>query len=168
MSRRPQHKPPPWRFERRAAIVACLSTRRPDAADGGCGRIGAPVLAACQAGQLPGWQVCSVLVRRAEAGSGPLFTTNLGDILATRPDLVVEVAGPAAPATVGEQVLLYVELWTTSAATLADEPLLRRLEAAGRESGHRGTRRASGGMQCDRRAAAGDAGRPEWVSVRGA
>ncbi len=103
----------------------------------GCGRIGGPVLAACQAGQLPGWEVCSVLVHRADEGRGPLFTTDLGSFLATRPDLVVEVAGPPALATLGEQVLRCAELWTTSAAALADGPLLRRLEVAGRESGHR-------------------------------
>lgn len=103
----------------------------------GCGRIGGPVLAACQAGQLPGWQVCSVLVRRTDAGRGPLFTTDLGAFLATRPDVVVEVAGPTALASAGEQVLRCADLWTTSGAALADEPLLCRLHAAGCESGHR-------------------------------
>ena len=103
----------------------------------GCGRIGGPVLAACQAGQLPGWEACSVLVRRADAGRGALFTTDLGAFLAARPDLVVEMAGPPALACVGEQVLRCAELWTTSGAALADEQLLHRLQASGRGSGHR-------------------------------
>jgi len=103
----------------------------------GCGRIGAPVLAAGQAGQLPGWEVCSVLVRRADARREPLFTTEPAAFLATRPELVVEVAGPLALASMGEQVLRCADLWTTSGAALADEALLRRLEATGRGSGHR-------------------------------
>jgi aspartate dehydrogenase len=103
----------------------------------GCGRIGAPVLAAWQAGQLPGWQVCGVLVRRTEASRGPLFTTGLEALLGTRPDLVVELAGPSALAATGEALLRCTELWTISAAALADEALQRRLEAAGRASGHR-------------------------------
>jgi len=103
----------------------------------GCGRIGAPVLAAWQAGQLPGWELCSVLVRRAEAGRGPLFTSELEAFIATRPSLVVEVAGPPVLAAVGEPALRCADLWTTSAAALADEALLQRLEAIGRACGHR-------------------------------
>ncbi|MFT3820046.1 MAG: DUF108 domain-containing protein [Rubrivivax sp.] len=103
----------------------------------GCGRIGAPVLAACRAGGLPGWQVCSVLVRRADAYGDALFTTDLEAFLATRPDLVVEVAGPAALAAAGEPLLRCADLWTTSAVALADAALLHRLEAAGHASGHR-------------------------------
>lgn len=102
----------------------------------GCGRIGAPVLAACRAGQLTGWEVCSVLVR-ADASRDALFTTELGSFIGTQPDLVVEVAGPAALASVGEAVLRCADLWTTSGAALADEALLLRLQAAGRSSGHR-------------------------------
>jgi aspartate dehydrogenase len=86
---------------------------------------------------LPGWEVCSVLVRRAGADRGPLFTTSPGDFLGTAPDLVVEVAGPAALAATGERLLHHADLWTTSAAALADQALLRRLEATGRSSGHR-------------------------------
>lgn len=103
----------------------------------GCGRIGAPVLAAWQAGELPGWQIVSVLVRHAEPQRGDLFTTDVATLLAARPDVVVEVAGPPALAAVGEQVLRAADLWTTSPAALADATLLQRLETAGRETGHR-------------------------------
>lgn len=103
----------------------------------GCGRIGAPVLAAWQAGELPGWDVASVLVRGTGSGRGPLFTTDLASFLATLPTLVVEVAGPSVFAGVAERVLRCAELWTTSSSALADDALLRRLEAAGRASGHR-------------------------------
>ena len=103
----------------------------------GCGRIGAPVLAAWEAGQLPGWEIVSVLVRREQPGRGNLFTTDAATLLTARPDVVVEVAGPLALAAVGEQVLRVADLWTTSAAALADAGLLLRLETAGREGSHR-------------------------------
>jgi aspartate dehydrogenase len=103
----------------------------------GCGRIGAPVLAAWQAGQLPGWQITGVLVRRTEADRGALFTADLTTFLASGPDIVVEVAGPPVLATIGEQVLRSANLWTASGAALADEALMQRLETAARETGHR-------------------------------
>ena len=71
----------------------------------GCGRIGAPVLAAWRAGQLPGWEICSVLVRGARPRDDGLFTTDLDQFLSTAPELVVEVAGPSVLAAVGESVL---------------------------------------------------------------
>lgn len=103
----------------------------------GCGRIGAPVLAAWKAGELPGWEIVGVLVRQAQAHRGTLFTTDLATLLAAKPEVVVEVAGPAALAALGEQLLRAAELWTTSPAALADAGLLQRLETAGRDSGHR-------------------------------
>jgi aspartate dehydrogenase len=103
----------------------------------GCGRIGGPVLAACEGGRLPGWEVCSVLVRRADTIRGPLFLTDLAAFLATKPDLVVEVAGPSALASVADRVLRCADLWTISGAALADEALMMTLEAVGRQSSHR-------------------------------
>ena len=103
----------------------------------GCASIGAPILAAWEAGQLPGWEIVSVLVRRAEAKRGDLFTTGITTLMAARPDVVVEVAGPPALASLGERLLQAADLWTTSAAALADAALLQRLESAGRAGGHR-------------------------------
>lgn len=103
----------------------------------GHGRIGAPVLAAWRAGELPGWEVCGVLVRNVDAAHGSLFTTSLDTLLATAPELVVEVAGPSALAAIGEAVLARADLWTTSGAALADAALFGRLERAGRQAGHR-------------------------------
>ena len=103
----------------------------------GCGRIGAPVLAAWRSGQLPGWEICSVLVHRARPADDALFTTDLDHFLSTTPELVVEVAGPSVLAAVGESVLRRAPLWTTSPAALADDTLLQRLQAAGRDTGHR-------------------------------
>ena len=103
----------------------------------GCGRIGAPVMAALLGGQLPGWTLCGVLVQRPGSDRGPLFTTSADALLATRPDLVLDTAGPVALAELGETLLRAADVWTISAAALADDGLLRRLEAVGRESGHR-------------------------------
>lgn len=103
----------------------------------GLGRIGAPVLAAWEAGRLAGWEICSVLVRNDRPAANALITADLEAFLAAAPDLVVEVAGPRALASVGESVLRRCDLWTTSASALADDALLRRLEATGRIHGHR-------------------------------
>jgi len=103
----------------------------------GHGRIGAPVLAAWQSGSLPGWEVTGVLVRKLDAARGALFTTNVDALLAARPDVVVELAGPAALAAIGETVLRSADLWTTSGVALADAALFQRLERAGRKNGHR-------------------------------
>lgn len=103
----------------------------------GCGRIGAHVLAALRAGQLPGWQLCGVLVRRADTRLEVPFTTELESFIAGRPDVVVELAGPPALAALGEALLRHADVWTISAAALADEALRQRLEATGRACGHR-------------------------------
>ncbi len=103
----------------------------------GCGRIGAPVAAAVQDGRLAGWELCGVLVRRLGEGRGAAFTADIETFLATRYDLIVELAGPAALASIGEFLLRRVDVWTCSAAALADAALQRRLEAAAHASGHR-------------------------------
>lgn len=103
----------------------------------GCGQIGAPVLAALQAGELPGWTPCGVLVRDATRDRGPLFTTDPDAFLATRPDLILDTAGPRALATRGETWLRMADVWTVSAAALADDALRSRLETAARGAGHR-------------------------------
>ncbi|HYF18069.1 MAG TPA: aspartate dehydrogenase domain-containing protein, partial [Ramlibacter sp.] len=98
----------------------------------GAGRIGAPVLAA----ELPGWQVVGVLVRQAADRPEP-FTSDLDEFLAKQPDLIVELAGPAALAAVGERCLAIADVWTVSPAALADAAVAARLESAARASGHR-------------------------------
>jgi aspartate dehydrogenase len=103
----------------------------------GCGRIGAPVLAAWQGAALPGWQLTGVLVKTLDGRRGPLFTNELSVLLAGQPELIVEVAGPSALATVGEAMLRAADVWTTSVVALADAALVARLEACGRASGHR-------------------------------
>ena len=66
-----------------------------------------------------------------------MFTADPTTFLASGPDTVVEVAGPPVLAAIGEQVLRYADLWTISGAALADEALMRRLETAARDTGHR-------------------------------
>jgi aspartate dehydrogenase len=102
----------------------------------GCGRIGAPVLAACQASALRGWELTGVLVRTLDGRSGPLFTNELSVLLGGRPELIVEVAGPSALAMLGEALLRAAEVWTVSAVALADAALTARLEACGQAAGH--------------------------------
>ncbi len=103
----------------------------------GCGRIGGRVFDACRTGELPGWQVCGVLVRRADAARGAPCTTDLDTFVSTRPELVLELAGPPALAALGEALLRVADLWTISAAALADETLRQRLEAVASACGHR-------------------------------
>jgi aspartate dehydrogenase len=86
---------------------------------------------------LPGWEIVAVLVRRAEPARGSLFTTDGATLLAARPDVVVEVAGPPVLIAIGEQAMRVADVWTTSAAALVDTAVLQRLEAAGRETSHR-------------------------------
>ena len=103
----------------------------------GCGRIGGRVFDACRTGELPGWQVCGVLVRQADAARGAPCTTDLDTFVSTRPDLVLELAGPPALATLGEALLRVTDVWTISAAALADEALRQRLESVAHASAHR-------------------------------
>lgn len=104
----------------------------------GCGRIGAAVVTAWRAGALPGWDIAAVLVQRAGvARAHPRCTADPGAFFAAAPDLVVEVAGPKALASHGEAALRGCELWTASAAALADDALHARLRAAAAAGGHR-------------------------------
>lgn len=103
----------------------------------GCGHIGTAVLAAHRAGQLPDWDISSVLVRRPRPDRDALFTTELDRFLSTAPHLVVEMAGPLGLAAIGEAVLRHAPMWTISAAALANEDLMQRLQAVGTETGHR-------------------------------
>lgn len=104
----------------------------------GCGRIGAPVVQAWRAGTLPGWELAGVLQRQPRDPGGGVAGTADAQVFFAQPlDLVVETAGPAALAEHGERALACADVWSVSAAALADAQLHARLEAAGRASGHR-------------------------------
>lgn len=102
----------------------------------GHGRIGALVSAAWQAGELPGWELGGVLVRTLPPSPPPWLTTERSRLLAAVPDVVIEVGGPPALAEHAVAVLAVADLWTVSAAGLADAELTSRIERACRESGH--------------------------------
>ncbi len=103
----------------------------------GHGRIGAAVVQAWQGGALPGWQLTGVLVRQCPAAAPPWLTTDREALLAQRPDVVVEAAGPQSLALHAEAALRVADVWTVSPAALADADLMDRIERAGTASGHR-------------------------------
>jgi aspartate dehydrogenase len=65
------------------------------------------------------------------------FTTDPADLWRSRPDLIVECAGPQALASLGAAALSVADVWTVSASALADPRLLADLEARAHASGHR-------------------------------
>jgi aspartate dehydrogenase len=103
----------------------------------GAGRIALPVIEAWRAGQLPGWQLVAVLTRSPRQIEGVPTTTDAADFFARGCDLIVETAGPPALALHGCEALARADVWTVSAAALADEELLARIGDAAGQSGHR-------------------------------
>lgn len=103
----------------------------------GHGRIGAAVVAAWQQGDLPGWTLDAVLVRERPGDAPSWLTTDPERLWRAQPDVIVEAAGPEALARHGEAALTAADVWTVSAAALADAALVGRLESAARASGHR-------------------------------
>lgn len=103
----------------------------------GAGRIAMPIIDAWTAGGLPGWTISGVLAR-GERELGPLRSTgNAEKFFLAGHDLIIEAAGPAALAAHGERALDVADVWTVSAAALADAMLFGKLEAAARQAGHR-------------------------------
>lgn len=103
----------------------------------GCGRIALPIIDAWRAGELPGWTVGGVLARHAHAFGGLRSTGDIDAFLAGGYDLIIEAAGPAALAEHGVRALETADVWSVSAAALADARLAAALDAAGRRTGHR-------------------------------
>ncbi|ODT66479.1 MAG: hypothetical protein ABS75_27285 [Pelagibacterium sp. SCN 63-23] len=105
----------------------------------GAGRIARAVMAGIRNGEAGAYEVCAVLARRQADRTditAPL-TTDRTEFLAAAPDLIIEAAGPTALAEHGEAALAVADLWSISGMALADLALAGRLEAAGRQSGHR-------------------------------
>lgn len=103
----------------------------------GHGRIGAAVVQAWQRGALPGWHLNGVLVRQRPVDAPSWLTADRDALLASRPDVIVEAAGPASLAAHAEAALAVADVWTVSPAALADADLMARIERAGTVSGHR-------------------------------
>lgn len=85
------------------------------------------------------WKVVAALARQPGPRDGfdCSITDDIEALLAEHPDLIIETGGPAALAQYGEAAIAVSDLWSVSAAALADEVLYKRLENAGRRSGHR-------------------------------
>ncbi len=103
----------------------------------GCGRIATPVVEAWRNGDLSGWTIAGVLARGVHAVGSLQSTADAEDFFAQPYALILETAGPAALATHGVRALVHADVWTVSAAALADATLLGALENAGGRSGHR-------------------------------
>lgn len=103
----------------------------------GCGRIATPIIDSWNNGGLPGWTITGVLARGIHS-VGALRSTDDADAFFAAPyDLIVETAGPLALAAHGARALAVADVWTVSAAALADASLLSALQTAGRQAGHR-------------------------------
>lgn len=104
----------------------------------GRGRIATGVARAILDGHVAGWQVAGALARDASprAFPGAVFTDREA-FLASRPDVVVDVAGPQALAEFGPQILAAVDLWTISASALANREFFDEMQRVGAASGHR-------------------------------
>lgn len=105
----------------------------------GCGRIAQGVIRAVLANETGRWKITSVLVRDGDR-QRPFevqFTNDVSHFLATKPDLVVEMAGPMALRTHAIPVLKAVDMWSISGMALADQTFVDMITQTGRESGHR-------------------------------
>lgn len=105
----------------------------------GAGRIAQAIMASIRNGEAGACDVSAVLARRNVERSDlePLLTTDREAFLATRPDLIVEAAGPAALAEHGVAAIAVTDIWSISAMALADPDFAATVEAAGKRSGHR-------------------------------
>lgn len=110
----------------------------------GCGFLGNVILQAWQKGLLEEFEFVGCLSRSADAAQA--FATaaqckvcaDLDDLLAQKPDYVLEAASPVVVKEVGERVLRAgSNLVLLSIGALADAAFYERLRAAARESGTR-------------------------------
>ena len=103
----------------------------------GTGRIGSPVIAALEAGEAGEYQLEAVLNRSGESSGITSPVTDADSFFASEMDLVIEAAGGDALARYGERALAVADVWTVSAAALANADLFSRLETTGSASGRR-------------------------------
>ncbi len=108
----------------------------------GYGSIGSPVAAAIVGGDVSLAVLTGVLRAHPAAELAPpdgvLLVTTLGQLLATKPDIVVETAGHVALREHGLGALeAGCDLMTISVGALADDALLAALEHAARAAGRR-------------------------------
>jgi aspartate dehydrogenase len=110
----------------------------------GCGGIAGDLVAALRAGPANGVSIVGALVRPGRAGEARTRLSDidiveaLDDLLMRRPAVVAEVAGQAAVAEHGEEVLRSgVDCLLISVGALADPALLARLKAAAQDGSSR-------------------------------
>jgi len=111
----------------------------------GCGGIGAPVIAALQAGRAGEWALAAVLANSDRCVEGVLVTTDVAAFFSSGLDLIVDTAGPDALRQHGVRALEIADLWTVSGTALAEPKFHDLLESTGRRVGHR-LRLLSGGI----------------------
>lgn len=104
----------------------------------GRGRIATGAARAIVDGHVPDWQVVGALARDASPSAfpGAIFTERAA-FFASRPDVIVEAAGPQALGEFGPDALAVADVWTISASALADSGLFDRMERVGASHGHR-------------------------------
>lgn len=104
----------------------------------GAGRIAREVVALLTEKDRQEWEIGIALARRSGERSGFPFpiTDSIDKLLEQKPDLVIETAGPDALKQYGETALAVADVWSVSAAALADEAFYNRLEDTGRRTGH--------------------------------
>lgn len=113
----------------------------------GCGRIGLPIIDCWNEGGLPGWTIAGVLARGLHPRGAMYSTDDAGAFFATSFDLIIEAAGPPALAAYGARGLRLADVWTVSAAALADHALLEALHVTGAQAGLDGVAMASADSQ---------------------
>ncbi len=104
----------------------------------GAGRIAREVVSLLTDNDRQEWEIDIALARKSGERSGFPFpvTENIERLLEQKPDLVIETAGPDALKQFGEAALAVADVWSVSAAALADEIFYKKLEDAGRRSDH--------------------------------
>lgn len=109
----------------------------------GYGVIGRAVAQMIRAGQAGSAELCGILVRditkgRSESLRDIPFVDQTAQLLGLRPTVVVDAAGGQALAQSAESVLSQgIDIYTVSAAALANPELVARLSAAARHGGSR-------------------------------
>ena len=93
----------------------------------GCGKIGAPVIRAVQAGEAGANTITHVLSRTAQSIDGLVTTTDAEGFLATPFDLVIDTANGQWLEEHGEQALRNTDVWTVNAGVLCDQDIRTRL-----------------------------------------
>lgn len=110
----------------------------------GCGRLGRVVAEAWMKGFLPGYELCGVYSRTSghadslAAESGCVSCGSVGELVALRPDYIVETASPAAVREMALPALdAGISLVVLSVGAFADEVFFNEVSSAATASGAR-------------------------------